>query len=373
VKVVVIGAGIAGLSIGWRLCQRGAEVVVLDRAQPGRGATWAAAGMIAATAETADAQTPEAAFAYRARALWPDFAREIEEASGVPIGYSQSGSLMVAADAQDAAHQTERARTDPDLAVMSGAEACAMEPMLAPAAPGALWAAKEAQVDNRALGDALAKAYRRVGGMLRVNEAVVRMEIAGDRAIAALTQFARHEADAFVLAAGAWSGTIAGLPPEMLPPVKPMKGEMLALVPPAGVAIPGHVVWSNEVYLVPRGRRLLIGATLEDAGFDTSLTDAAQDWLSTRAVRAMPSLKDWRIDEHWAGLRPGSPDGLPMLGRSAVDGLYVATGQHRNGILFAPAIAEILPRFVLERAPEPPEFSPRRFSHGVLAPGAGVG
>ena len=248
-----------------------------------------------------------------------------------------------------------------------------MEPMLDKTILGALWAAKEAQVDNRALGDALAKAYRRAGGTLLANEAVVRVEVADARAVAVWTPFARREADAFVLAAGAWSGTIPGLPAEALPPITPVKGEMLALVPPAGRAVPERIVWGGGVYLVPRGGRLLVGATLDDVGFDTSLTGAAEDWLSAGALRAMPQLKDWRIDEHWAGLRPGSPDGLPILGRSALDNLHVASGQHRNGILFAPSIAEILPRFVLERAPEPVEFSPRRFAGRALAPGAGVG
>jgi glycine oxidase len=362
VKVVVIGAGVAGLSIGWRLRQKGAEVVVLERAQPGMGATWAAAGMLAATAETAHAQTPEVEFARHARALWPDFAREIEEASGLNIGYAQNGALMVATDAQEAAHQRDRAAADPDLAMLSAAEARALEPMLIGDIQGALWAQKEAQVDNRALGQALARAFAGAGGVLLANEAVVRMEVSAGRALAALTPFARHEADAFVLAAGAWSGTIAGLPRAAMLPVKPVKGEMLALVSSEGAAPPKRVIWGHGVYLVPRGARLLVGATLEDAGFDTGLTEAAEDWLTARALALLPGLRDWRIDEHWAGLRPGSPDGLPMLGLSAVEGLFVATGQHRNGILFAPAIAEILPRFILERASEPAAFSPRRFA-----------
>jgi glycine oxidase len=366
VKAVVIGAGVAGLSIGWRLAQKGASVTVLDRAQAGRGATWAAAGMIAATAETGEAGAPEAELAHRSRALWPGFAREIEDASGMTIGYVESGTLLVASGDAQAVHFAERARASNDLVFLSREEARAKEPMLAASARGALFAAKDAQVDNRALGTALARAFLRAGGTLVPNETVLRIEHHQGRAFAVRTPFGYREADVFVLAAGAWSGEIAGLPPGAVPPVKPVKGEMLALTPPADTALPSHLVWGNDVYLVPRGKRLLVGATLEEAGFDTSRTREAEDWLSTRALSLMPGLKDWRIHEHWAGLRPGSPDGLPMLGQGALDGFFVATGQHRNGILFAPMVAEILSRSVLEQSPSPKAFDPRRFA-GTLA------
>jgi glycine oxidase len=361
VKVVVIGAGVAGLSIGWRLRQMGVEVTVLERAQAGQGATWASAGMIAAAAELGEAQTPEGELAFRARQMWPDFAREIEAASSMTIGYAQHGSLLVASNAEQAAVFASRAATDSDLEILNAAEARALEPLLAPSIAGALLASKEAQVDSRALGQALARAFVRAGGTLVLNEAVVRIETFDGRAVAALTPAGFYHADAFVLAAGAWSGLIGGLPPDAIPPVKPIKGQMLALASPNGTALPGRVVWGNEVYLVPRGDRLLIGATLEDVGFDTGLTDAAEDWLSARAVSLMPDLRQWKIVEHWAGLRPGSPDGLPLLGPSAVSGLFVASGQYRNGILFAPVVADILSSLVLERPADFAVFDPRRF------------
>jgi len=125
--------------------------------------------------------------------------------------------------------------------------------------------------------------------------------------------------------------------------------------------LPQQVVWGNEVYLVPRGERLLIGATMAEAGFDTSVTDAAADWLSSRAIGLMPSLATWEIVERWAGLRPATPDGAPVLGATAVGRLFVASGQFRNGILFAPAVAETMTRLVLEHAATIPAFDPRRF------------
>src|SRR5262249_27686121 len=125
--------------------------------------------------------------------------------------------------------------------------------------------------------------------------------------------------------------------------------------------LPRHVVWGNEVYLVPRGKRLLIGATMAEAGFDTSVTDAAAHWLSSRAIGLMPSLATWEVVERWAGLRPATPDGVPVLGATKVACLFVASGQFRNGILFAPAIAETMTRLVLGHAAAIPAFDPRRF------------
>ncbi|HEY4941984.1 MAG TPA: glycine oxidase ThiO [Rhizomicrobium sp.] len=356
-KVVIVGAGVAGLAIGWRLKQAGADVTVLERAQPGRGATWAAAGMIAVAGEMGAAQTPEAEFGQHSSLLWPSFARELEVASDLPIGYRRSGALMVARTAAEAAAFDSWSGVER----LGAAQALAKEPMLAGDIAAALWAPDEAQVDSRALGAALAKAFEGCGGKLQRNEAAVRFEVRRGRAVAVASPFQRYEADAFVLAAGAWSGEIGGLPPEALPPVRPVKGEMIAVAPPAGAAMPRHVVWGNEVYLVPRNDRLLIGATVAEAGFDSSVTDAAAGWLSSRAIVLMPALAKWDIVERWAGLRPGSPDGLPLLGRTAVAGLFAATGQYRNGILFAPAVAENMSRLVMEHAAEIPAFDPRRF------------
>ncbi len=361
-KVVVIGAGVAGLGIGWRLAQTGAEVVVLERAQPGRGATWASAGMIAPAAESgAAASSPDAKFSHYSSSLWPDFAAELEAASGFQIGYRKSGSLICALSDQKAAEL----RGGPGQWLSAG-EALAMEPMLTPSIKGAAWLPEEAQVDNRALGRALASAFMRAGGKLLPNEAVIRLEMDPSGVFAARTPFAAHEGDAFVLAAGAWSGRIDGLPPHALPAVRPVKGQMIALRPPKGAPAPGPMLREGHVYLVPREDRLLVGATVEEAGFDTGLTQEAEQELYDGAVALLPDLERWPVCEHWAGLRPGSPDGLPILGRAAIGRLFVATGQFRNGILFAPAVAEALSALVLGREPvaDIAAFDPRRFERG---------
>lgn len=356
-NVVIVGAGVAGLAIGWRLRQAGAEVTILERAQPAQAATWAAAGMIAVAGEMGAAQSPESEFGHGSASLWADFAREIESASGNTIGYRRSGALFVARTA------AELARFDSWNGVerLDAATARAREPMLATGIAGALWAPEEAQVDTRALGVALAGAFVRAGGTLSTNEAAVRFEVHGGRAVALHTPFHRYGADAFIVAAGAWSGWIGGLPEGVLPPIRPVKGEMIAVAPKKPGDLPRHVVWGNEVYLVPRGEWLLIGATMAEAGFDTGVTDAAADWLSSRAIGLMPGLATWEVAERWAGLRPASPDGAPVLGPTAVDGLFVASGQFRNGILFAPAVAETMTRVVLGQAEPISAFDPRRF------------
>lgn len=356
-KVVIVGAGVAGLAIGWRLRQAGAEVTILERAQPGQGATWAAAGMIAVAGEMGAAQAPEAEFAQHSSLLWPGFAKEIEAASGLEIGYRRNGALMIARTAA----QMSAFESWSGVERLSAMQARDKESMLTADIAGALWAPDEAQVDTRALGSALVTAFERGGGTLCRNEPAIRFELVGATAVRLVTPLHRYEADAFIVAAGAWSGRIDGLPPNALPPVRPVKGEMIAVSPPPGAALPRHVLWGNDVYLVPRTDRLLIGATVAEVGFDTSVTDAAAGWLSSRAIGLLPALATWNILERWAGLRPGSPDGLPILGRTAVDRLFCATGQYRNGILFAPALAENMSRLVLEHVAEIPAFDPRRF------------
>ena len=361
-KIVVIGAGVAGLSIGWRLALGGAEVVVLERAQPGRGATWAAGGMIAATAEHADDEAPDAQFAARAASLWPEFAREIEERSGRPVFYRRDGSLLIAPT--KARFDELAARAGDGTSLLDTAAARRLEPLLNEGIAGALFAPDDAQVDNRALGLALAHALVNAGGTLQTNEAVVRLETTSGGIQGARTPFTLHQGDAYVLAAGAWSGGIEGLPREALPPVVPVKGEMIAFRPASGAALPTRLLWGNDVYLIPRHDRLFVGATATREGFDTALTDGAADWLATHAATLLPALSRWEIVEHWAGLRPGSPDDLPIVGETALAGLFVASGQYRNGILFAPAIADALHSLILERR-TPPDiraFDPKRFA-----------
>lgn len=356
-NIVIIGAGVAGLGIAWRLLQEGCAVTILERSQPGTGASWAAAGMLAVTAELEDAAEPERALAMRASALWPGFAAELEEASGRAIFLAADGALLLAADAAEL--EVMAGRAGDGLKLVSGDEARKLAPLLGQT-PGGLWSPHEAHVDNRALTQALTIAVLKAGGVIQPNEPGVRIEWQGDRAVAVLSPYRRYDADAILVAAGAWSGLLDEIP------IAPVKGEVIALAPPAGVALPGPVVWGEGVYCVPRHGRLLVGATVEEAGFDTSLTDAGRMRLRHAAETLMPGLKAWDLADHWAGLRPKSPDGLPLLGPWG-NGLFLASGQYRNGILFAPAIAREMADIMLGKARPMADFDPRRFSGGRIS------
>ena len=356
-NIVIIGAGVAGLGIGWRLQQAGCRVTILERAQPAMGASWAAAGMLAVTAELEEAAGPEQALATRAHGLWPSFATELEEASGRSVFLSTNGALLLAADAAEL--EAMRPRAVGDLAITGPDDARSLVPLLGPII-GGLWSPHEAHVDNRALGEALTIAFLKAGGRLYPNEAGVRIEEQGGKVSGVQSPYRRYPADAVLIAAGAWSGLLDALP------IEPVKGEMIALAPPEPRLLPAPVVWGDGVYCVPRHGRLLVGATVEAAGFDTGTTKAAREHLWSRAARLMPAVKDWTLAEHWAGLRPKSPDGLPLLGPAHDAGLFVASGQYRNGILFAPAIAQDLADLILGKGQVIPEFDPRRF-HGRTA------
>jgi glycine oxidase len=356
-KVAIIGAGVAGLGIGWRLAQAGADVTVFDRGQPGSGATWAAAGMIAPAGEFGDKKNSETDFARHSADLWPDFARELEEFTGATIGYRRCGAYLLADNAEHAA--LLRARHGGEF--LDSAALRQREPLVSETLPGASFIADDGLVDNRALGQALALAFVKAGGKLSANEPVVRIDHAGGSVTTLRTAFHHYEADAYLLCAGAWSSRLEGLPAHVLPPVIPVKGQIIALSPSSGATLPSGILWSNSVYMVPRRDRLLVGATVEECGFDSALTAKARNWLRTEAIASAPALASWAVADHWAGLRPGTPDGLPILGRSALGSLYVATGQFRNGILFAPAIAEFLSGLILGQVGDMVAFDPRRF------------
>ncbi len=371
-KIVIIGGGIAGLSIGWRLARSGCHVVVLERAQPAHAATWASAGMIAATVENIHGGKKIVQFGRHAAGLWPQFAAEIERESGRSIAYRRDGALV--AVPSPVALQNLAEIVSGNVRVLSAAETLQLEPMIRHDIAGALFAPDDAQVDNRAVGLALATVFVAAGGTLKAHEAAVRFERSASRILGVRTPFALYTADAYIIAAGAWSSRIEGLESGLVPDVIPVKGEMLALTPKSDAAMPTRVVWGHDVYVVPRHLQVFVGATVSREGFDTKTTDAAESRLLGRAIELMPSLKDWEVAEHWAGLRPGTADDMPLIGETAMPGLFLATGQFRNGILFAPAIADAVHSLVVEHRipPEVQMFDPKRFAADAPEPGKRV-
>lgn len=242
-KIVIIGAGVAGLAIGWRLAQAGQEVTVLERAQPGGGATWASAGMLAVTAEHQDARPEEIEFSRISNDLWPDFAKEIEAVSGRSIGYDASGALILADDVQMLNRLARASGASPGLEVVDAGRVREIAPLVTGNVVGGLWSPHEARVNNRALGVAMTLVLQKAGGVLKTNEAVVRIERKDGRAAVAHTPFGLHHADLFVLAAGAWSGLLE----EAVAPIVPVKGQMILLSPPPNMKPPGCVIWGREI------------------------------------------------------------------------------------------------------------------------------
>lgn len=363
-KIVIVGAGIAGLAIGWRLAQSGCSVEILERGVAGRGATWASAGMLAPGAEMNGEDGALAHFARQGRGLWPAFAVELEAASGHDIGFREAGSLILAQDDARARSVMQRASLA-NAAWLTPAELRAREPLLSHAIHGALYVGEDAHVDNRALGPALAAALARSGVSLREHCHVEALAIANGRVQGVVTPSGSVKGDIVILACGAWLNAIGGIDSGDLPAIKPAKGQMVALEPPSGTILPHALIWTEDAYLVPRRGRLLVGATLEDAGFDTSVTRTARDTLMNAAARVIPACSGWRVAEIWAGLRPRSADDAPVIGSTGISGLYVAGGQFRNGILFAPAIADAMRQLVLgePKGTDIAAFDPNRFAH----------
>ncbi len=368
-KTVVIGAGVIGLGIAWRLAQAGCPVAVYDRGEAGHGASWAAAGMLAAAVETEPGEEPLLTLTLESQRLWPDFARELEAASGIPVGYRDEGTMVVALTRDDAerlrfTYEFQRG-LGLDLEWLSGAEARRREPHLRPGIPAAVLSPRDHQVDNRLVARALAVAARRAGAVLHEECRVREVEIAGGRAGAVMTDRGREPTDVVVLAAGAWSREIGGIPTAYLPPVRPIKGQMLALRMDKAAPLLRHVVWLPRGYLVPRqDGRLIVGGTVEERGFDDTVTAGGLLALIEGAWRAMPAIEELPIAETWVGFRPGSRDDAPMLGPSGIDGLVIATGHHRNGILLTPVTAQAISTYLLSgRLPDSLRpFSPERFA-----------
>jgi glycine oxidase len=362
-SVAIIGAGVVGLGIAWRLAARGVEVCVFDKGAAGAGATHAAAGMLAACAEAEPGEEALVALGRDSQARWPAFADELKQASGIDVELRREGTLVIALTADDQArlhhHLEFQRKLDLPLQWISAAETRRREPHLAGKLAGAVFSPQDHQVDNRKLALALRGAAQAAGAVINEHQPVAAISSQGRRVDGVvLADGRRRAADVVVLAAGAWSraiaGTIADLAPQALPPVRPIKGQMLALRMDAAAPLITHVIWGPGIYMVPRlDGRLIIGATVEEKGFDATLTAGGLLTLLEAAWRAVPAIEELPIDEMWVGHRPGSRDDAPILGPAALDGLIYATGHHRNGILLAPVTADTIARLVLDGTLDP--------------------
>ncbi len=343
---IFVGGGAIGLSCAWRAAQRGARVAVLDRAEPPAGATRVAAGMLAPVGELTFGEPELLEMTLASAALYPAFVAELEAATGESAGYARQGALHIALDRDEAA-QLRRVH---DLQRSLGLEAewlpprrCRdLEPGLTPALNGGVHAGGEAAIDPRALTRALLAALGDVE--VRTGTGVVGGLFERERLVGVRTAAGEElRAEAVVLAAGAWSGQAEWLPEHARPPVRPVKGQVLELRARDGDAPCERIVASERVYLVPRpDGRLIVGATSEEQGFDTAVTAGGVHELLREAYRLLPDVAEMELIDAMAGLRPGTPDNLPLVGPGAIEGLILATGHYRNGILLAPLTADAI-------------------------------
>jgi glycine oxidase len=339
---IVIGAGIIGLSLAIELNKRGLKVLVIEKGEPGRESSWAAGGMLVDfPRETAPALQE---FATAGAGMYPEFVHELQDESGLKIDLRSQGTLLFLDEPLDPQVLGDRGwaarwwELEPPLNGSNVLAAYQVGKYL-----------KERSVDPRHLTEAAIAAARHRGVDLSSGNQVVGVEIsANGKASGVRTNKTRFAAGMVVNCAGAWSGQIEGY--EL--PTRPVKGQMLCVIMPEKELI-RHVVRTPEVYLIPRSDgRMLIGATAEEAGFDTRTVPETIQKLRQAALDLVPRLADARFLDAWAGLRPGTPDGLPILGPTATSGYFVATGHYRDGILLAPITARIMAQIMTGQQPD---------------------
>jgi glycine oxidase len=367
--VAIVGAGLIGLGIACELAKRGATVRVIDAHEPARAASWAGAGMLAPYTESVASPALEA-FCVDSLARYPAFVADLRERGGVDARLKLDGIVDAAYAEADERRLRARAR---DLEARGIAarwlerdELRMHEPVFGSDVRGAMLCEAEGHVDNRRLGRALRAACDALGVRVDAGAGSVAVEADSRRVLGLRVPAGFVPADAVVNAAGAWAGELAGVPAHARVAVTPVKGQMLALAMPRGLV--RRTLWVPGAYLVPRDDgRLLVGATVEAAGFDVRVTARGIRALLDAALAALPALGDLTVAETWAGLRPGSRDGLPYVGATALGGYYVAAGHYRNGILLAPATAVLVADMLEGRGDGVAAFSPQR-DHEARAP-----
>ena len=357
-NVIIIGGGVIGLGIGWQLAKTEASVTIHEQAEAGRAASWAAAGMLAPLAEAHTEEPDLLKLGCQSLACYPQWVQELEADAEMSIGYRVEGTLIVGLEPDDT-HQLQHLYTAQqdlglDVTWLTGREAREIEPALSPRVTAAIRCESDHQVDNRLMVKALGRAYQRYGGVLHENSAVENIHIENGIAVGVKTRNGeKQNGDVIVLSAGCESAQIEGIPDPIRPPVRPVKGQMLALQMEAGITVKNVIRtvrarYPTSVYLVPRADgRLLVGATSEEMGFDTRLTAGGVFELLRGAWEAVPGVYELPLLETWTGLRPGSRDNAPILGETPIKNLIYATGHYRNGILLTPITAYEISKLIL--------------------------
>ena len=352
--MIVVGGGIIGLSLSIELRKQGATVLLLERGEPGREASHAAGGMLVDS--PMETQPALQALATASARMYPAFVSELEIESGRKIDLRDDGAIVFFKREFSAFDLENKLGCGEES--LSPSELAELEPALAETSTSALFL-KERSVDPRGLVAAAMEAAKRLGVDISSGEEVNSVHISEDAVTSVSTKKTTFYSPKVVNCAGAWSGQFG---PHAFP-TRPVKGQMLCLISPTRNLI-RHVIRSPEVYIIPRSDgRIIIGTTVEEAGFDKRTEVAAIQRLHQAAVAVVPQLREAKILEDWAGLRPGTPDGLPILGATSTHGYYVATGHFRDGILLAPITARVMAQIISGQNPSEDlsAFSAERF------------
>ncbi len=367
--MAILGAGVIGLSLAFELARRGASVAVYDPQEPAGGASWAAAGMLAPYSERLRGELRT--LCEESLRLYPHFVDAVGAASSIDPRLQMDG-IIRGAHSDDEASALRRLAGElraegKTTRVLSREEALLVEPALGRSLRAALLVEGEGHVDNRRLCRALVAACESSGVTIRANAQELAVECDARRVLGVRSSGGFHPCESLVNAAGAWAALPPGIPPSAALPVRPVKGQMLALQMPANFI--RRAIWVRDAYLVPRrDGRLLVGATVEEAGYDVRVTARGVEHLLRSALDAVPALRDFSLTETWAGLRPGTPDEKPLLGATLLSGYYAATGHYRNGVLLAPATAHLLAEALESKKSEGlAPFSPLRFDKQIAA------
>ncbi|MBF0339735.1 MAG: glycine oxidase ThiO [Magnetococcales bacterium] len=351
-RVIIVGAGVMGCACAHRLAEAGFAVTLLEKSLPGAESSAAAAGILGAQSEVS-APGPFFELCLASRMRFRAYAQELYELTRVSIGYEGSGVMEVALDAAEGRIAAARAEWMLErglrVELLDRPEALGLEPALNPHLIGASYFPDDHQVDPVALSAALAAAAARLGAQFRSGEQVVRIRVVDERVQGVETDAGLLDADRVVVAGGAWSSRIPGMP-TLRTTIKPVAGQIVQLEsrPPRF----RHVIYGCKGYVVPRADgRVVMGSTLEDRGFDKSVTLAGLQRVSGMAIEMVPGLAHARFTGAWSGLRPATADNLPLLGATRVAGLYIAAGHYRNGILLTPITAEVIRDLLLGRTP----------------------
>jgi glycine oxidase len=335
--------------------RKGIETEIYERGEAGKGAGWVAAGLLAPEAELGFEEMNLFKLCKESLSLYPRFVEELSKDSGTEVKLDQCGSLLVGFDRDD----NERLRRlfvfreSVGLPVewKSGSEAREFEPLLSPKCTGAIWIPDDAQVDNRGMLVALKSAFQRLGGVLHEHTTVRSIMTDGSRVTGLTAGDEEISASTVLIAAGAWSRQIEGIPDNMMPPVRPVKGQIISLRMNSEFMLT-HSIRAPDVYIAPKtDGRLVIGASVEEMGFDLNPTAGEVFRLLERGWETIPSIYDLPIDAVDVGLRPGSRDHEPIIGDSYLEGLYFAAGHYRNGVLLTPITAYELSTWITEEKP----------------------